>query len=88
MKAPRGAYGNVIEVCIDCLLTAEINTRSDYDDEHPNRYNQALQHGTIEAYYEGNMELHVIDFSKSPCDYCNGTLAGQRIKAMYTPKEQ
>ncbi len=66
-------------------MLQESRIESEYDAEHKQRFEEAKKHGRIEAIFNDQAELITTAFSKSPCEYCNGQLAGERISAYYTP---
>ena len=72
---------DTVEVCVDCITVAEMWERT--DDDHAKRYAEARKHGTIDIYTDEQGEMSITAFSKSPCEYCGGTLAGERYTAYY-----
>ena len=70
-----------VEVCVDCITVAEMWEHT--DDDHITRYNEARKHGMIDIYTNEQGEMSITAFSKSPCEYCGSTLAGERYTAYY-----
>ncbi len=72
-------------ICIDCGFRSEYGRLDEPDPEHEARYRKALdEEGAkpevlIMSYDDDN----IINFSKTPCQFCKTPLWGSRFKAVF-----